>query len=43
MKRAFRKYHRILGIIVALPIALTVLTGMAIAMLREWHLGIEIS
>lgn len=43
MKRAFRKYHRIIGIIVALPIALTVLTGMAIAMLREWHLGIEIS
>lgn len=43
MKRAFRKYHRILGIIVALPIALTVLTGMAITMLREWPLGIEIS
>ncbi|MEG4318725.1 MULTISPECIES: peptidase [unclassified Microcoleus] len=43
MKKAFRKYHRIIGIIVALPIALTVLTGMAITMLREWPLGIEIS
>jgi uncharacterized iron-regulated membrane protein len=35
MKKAFRKYHRLLGIIVALPIALTVLTGMAIAIVRE--------
>ena len=43
MNRAFRKYHRLLGIIVALPIALTVLTGMAIAIVREWPLGIEIS
>ncbi|MEG4028073.1 MULTISPECIES: peptidase [unclassified Microcoleus] len=43
MKRAFRKYHRILGLIVALPIALTVLTGMVITIVREWPLGIEIS
>ncbi|MEG3906473.1 peptidase [Microcoleus sp. w2-18bC1] len=43
MKKAFRKYHRILGLIVALPIALTVLTGMFITILREWPLGIEIS
>ena len=43
MNRAFRKYHRILGLIVALPIALTVLTGMAIAIIQEWPLDIEIS
>ena len=43
MKRAFPKYHRILGLIVALPIALTVLTGMVITIIREWPLGIEIS
>jgi uncharacterized iron-regulated membrane protein len=43
MNRGFRKYHRIIGIIVALPIALTVLTGMAITIIREWPLGIEIS
>jgi uncharacterized membrane protein len=43
MNRAFRKYHRILGLIVALPIALTVLTGMVITIVREWPLGIEIS
>jgi len=43
MKRSFRKYHRILGLIVALPIALTVLTGMAITIVREWSLGLEIS
>jgi hypothetical protein len=43
MKKAFRKYHRIIGIIVGLPIALTVLTGMGITILREWPLGIEIS
>jgi uncharacterized membrane protein len=42
MNRAFRKYHRILGLIVALPIALTVLTGMVIAIVREWSLAIEI-
>ncbi len=43
MNRAFRKYHRILCLIVALPIALTVLTGMVIAIVREWSLAIEIS
>ena len=43
MNRAFRKYHRLLGLIVALPIALTVLTGMVIAIVREWSLAIEIS
>ncbi|WP_293144979.1 MULTISPECIES: peptidase [unclassified Microcoleus] len=43
MNRGFRKYHRIIGIIVALPIVLTVLTGMAITIIREWPLGIEIS
>lgn len=36
MKRAFRKYHRILAIIIALPLSLTVLTGMIATIVREW-------
>jgi hypothetical protein len=34
--RAFRKYHRILAIILCLPLVLTVLTGMAYTILVEW-------
>ena len=42
MKRSFRKYHRILGIIVCLPLAMTVLTGLLTTVVREWsiYLGI---
>jgi hypothetical protein len=36
MKRAFRKYHRALALILCLPIALTVLTGMLATVIREW-------
>lgn len=34
--RAFRKYHRILAIILCLPLVLTVVTGMAYTILVEW-------
>ena len=43
MKKAFRKYHRILAIIIALPIILTVLTGMSTTIVREWPINTEIS
>ncbi|MBE9184817.1 peptidase [Microcoleus sp. LEGE 07076] len=43
MKKAFRKYHRMIGIIVALPLTLTVLTGMAATIGREWPLNLGIS
>ncbi len=36
MKRAFRKYHRILAIIISLPLTVTILTGMIATVLREW-------
>jgi hypothetical protein len=34
--RAFRKYHRILAIILCLPLILTVVTGMGYTILVEW-------
>jgi hypothetical protein len=43
MKRAFRKYHRVLATILCLPLALTVLTGMAITMVGEWSLNLGLS
>lgn len=43
MKKAFRKYHRILAIIIALPLMLTTLTGMAATIIREWPINTEIS
>ncbi|MBD2093376.1 peptidase [Microcoleus sp. FACHB-1515] len=42
MNRAFRKYHRILAIVLALPLALTVLTGMAYTISREWFINLGI-
>ncbi|KOP22634.1 peptidase [Hapalosiphon sp. MRB220] len=36
MKRLFRKYHRTLAIIIALPLVLTALTGMLATIIREW-------
>ena len=39
MKRSFRKYHRILAIIVCLPLTVTVLTGMIVTIVREWFPG----
>jgi len=43
MNKAFRKYHRILAMIIALPIILTVLTGMATTIVKEWPISTEIS
>ncbi|MBE9094421.1 peptidase [Tychonema sp. LEGE 07203] len=43
MKKSFHKYHRMIGIIVALPLTLTVLTGMVATIGREWPLNIGIS
>jgi hypothetical protein len=43
MKRAFRKYHRVLATILCLPLALTVLTGMATTMVGEWSLNLGLS
>ncbi|MBW4510333.1 MAG: peptidase [Scytonematopsis contorta HA4267-MV1] len=43
MKRAFRKYHRTIAIIISLPVALTVLTGMVVTMVGEWGINIGIS
>jgi len=43
MKRAIWKYHRLLGLIVALPLLLTVVTGMATTIEREWNLDLGVS
>lgn len=43
MKRAFRKYHRVLALIVTIPLFLTLLTGMADTVVREWSLPIGLS
>ncbi|MGL5034568.1 MAG: peptidase [Microcystaceae cyanobacterium] len=34
--RAFRKYHRLLAIILCLPLLISVLTGMGYTILVEW-------
>ncbi len=43
MKKLFRKYHRILAIIITLPLTLTVLTGMLTTVVKEWPINTEIS
>jgi hypothetical protein len=43
MKKSFRKYHRLLAIIIALPLTLTVVTGMLATIVREWPINTEIS
>jgi hypothetical protein len=43
MKRTFRKYHRVLAGIVALPLILTTITGMLVTMVAEWQLNFGIS
>lgn len=43
MKKAFRKYHRIIGIIVCLPLLLTVVTGMLATVVGEWPINTGIS
>ncbi len=39
MKRLARKYHRIVAPIIALPLALTVLTGMLATIIQEWSIN----
>ncbi len=39
MKRLARKYHRIIAPIIALPLILTVLTGMLATVVREWPIN----
>lgn len=43
MKRAFRKYHRLLAPIICLPLALTIITGMAATFVEEWGLNLGLS
>jgi hypothetical protein len=43
LKRAFRKYHRILASIIFLPLILTTLTGMATTITAEWKWNLGIS
>ncbi len=39
MKRSARKYHRIIAPIIALPLILTILTGMLATIIREWSIN----
>jgi uncharacterized iron-regulated membrane protein len=43
MKRAFRQYHRAIAIIISLPVASTVLTGMTATMVGEWGVNIGLT
>jgi hypothetical protein len=43
MKRAFRRYHRILAIVISIPLTLTVLTGMIATIVREWPIATGLS
>ena len=43
LRKAFRKYHRVLASIIFLPLILTTLTGMATTMTAEWRWNLGIS
>lgn len=43
MKRSVRKYHRIVAPIIALPLALTILTGMLTTVVQEWPINIGLT
>ena len=43
MKRLFRKYHRAIALITAIPIFLTVVTGMAVTFIREWGINLGLT
>lgn len=43
MNRTFRKYHRFLAPILALPLALTVLTGIAVTITEDWPINTGLS
>lgn len=36
MKRAFRKYHRLLALIMSLPLGLTILSGLLYSLMLVW-------
>ncbi|MER3494326.1 MAG: peptidase [Mastigocladus sp. ERB_26_2] len=40
--RSFRKYHRTLAIILALPLFVTLLTGIAATLVGEWSANIGV-
>jgi uncharacterized iron-regulated membrane protein len=40
MKRSFRKYHRILAIIISIPLLLTAFTGVLTTFVREWSVDL---
>jgi hypothetical protein len=42
MKRTFRKYHRVLAGIVALPLLLTTITGILVTIVAEWQIELGI-
>ncbi len=39
MKKTFRKFHRTIGIIVCLPLILTVLTGILASIIESWPIN----
>ena len=41
--RTFRKYHRILAVILAIPLFVTLLTGIAVTFVSQWSIDIGIS
>lgn len=43
MQRAFRKYHRVIALIISMPILLTTITGIIVTFIREWGLNIDVS
>lgn len=43
MKRKFRKYHRAIAPILALPLLLTILSGMGATMIRDWGLNLGVT
>lgn len=43
MNRLFRKYHRWLALIVLVPLALTVVTGMLTTVSQEWPINIGLT
>ncbi len=43
MNRLFRKYHRWLALIILLPLALTVITGMLTTVAQEWPINIGLA
>ena len=43
MNHVFRKYHRLLALIIFLPLLLTVMTGMAATIVEEWSVNLGIS